>query len=74
MMDLALKQNTRNRFFELFNMLQSQDEVEGSGLGLALVRKLVSRYDGKISVLSDPTIQRGTQFSFDWPMHIVSVT
>ncbi len=58
----------QNQIFELFNMLTSHDEVEGSGLGLALVRKLVSRYEGSISVQSDPDKKTGTLFIFDWPV------
>lgn len=53
--------------FELFKTLQSRDKVEGSGMGLAIVRKHIERYGGTLTVTSDPEKQRGTTFSFDWP-------
>lgn len=59
----------QEQIFGLFNKLESQDKVEGSGLGLALVRKLVMRYGGEVIIESNPSIQRGTVFSFDWPMY-----
>lgn len=57
----------QQRIFKLFETLRSRDEVEGSGLGLALVRKLVSRFGGTIRVESDPSRTRGTVLAFDWP-------
>jgi len=56
------------KIFGLFQTLQSRDVIEGSGLGLSLVSRLVSRYEGVISVESDPAHTRGTVFRFDWPV------
>ena len=55
------------RIFGLFQTLRSKDEVEGSGLGLSMVHKLVERYGGRIVVTSDPERVRGTTFTFDLP-------
>lgn len=60
----------QTQIFELFNTLHSKDEVEGSGLGLALILKLVSRYGGQVQVASNPAMARGATFSFDWPVQI----
>ena len=57
-----------DRIFELFEKLESRDSVEGSGLGLSLVRKMVQTNGGSIAVDSDPTLERGTSFTFDWPI------
>ncbi|ASJ76740.1 sensor histidine kinase [Granulosicoccus antarcticus] len=59
------------QIFELFNTLKSKDEVEGSGLGLALILKLVTRYGGKVQVESDPDAARGATFAFDWPVQSI---
>lgn len=57
----------QDRVFGLFQTLRSRDEVEGSGLGLSLVRKQIEHYGGKIVLHSDPSVQRGTRFTFDFP-------
>ncbi len=54
----------QERIFGLFQTLKPRDAVEGSGMGLALVRKTVDIYGGRISVRSDG---RGTVFEFTWP-------
>lgn len=56
-----------DKIFGLFQTLRSRDEVEGSGIGLAIIRKLVERYGGTIQVESDPSVQRGSKFIFDLP-------
>jgi PAS domain S-box-containing protein len=57
------------RVFEMFSQLKPRDEVEGSGIGLALVRRIVERYRGRVSAESDG---RGTAFHFTWPDQIVA--
>ena len=57
-----------DRIFGLFETLKSRDDVEGSGMGLAIVRKLVDRYGGKVAISSDPQTRRGSTFQFDWPL------
>jgi len=58
----------QDKIFELFEKLESRDSVEGSGLGLSLVKKLIHSNEGNISVVSDPDNKRGTTFTFDWPL------
>ena len=55
-----------DRIFQMFQTLKPRDEVEGSGMGLALVQKLVHNYGGTISVSSQPG--KGTTFEFSWPV------
>ncbi|WP_448549648.1 ATP-binding protein [Thalassotalea fusca] len=51
--------------FLLFKTLKPRDEVEGSGMGLAIIKKLVSAQGGSIYVDSQPDM-RGTTIVFDW--------
>ena len=57
----------QERIFGMFQTLKSRDELEGSGMGLALIKKIVETYGGKISVISEG---RGCCFTFTWPTHI----
>jgi signal transduction histidine kinase len=55
-----------DKIFQLFQTLKRRDEVEGSGMGLAVVKKLVEQQNGRITVHSrgDGT---GSEFRFGWP-------
>jgi signal transduction histidine kinase len=57
----------RERIFKMFEKLAPKDEVEGSGIGLALVKKLVERKGGRIDIAAAGQGGRGAVFSFDWP-------
>jgi PAS domain S-box-containing protein len=53
------------RIFGLFQTLRPRDEVEGSGMGLAVVKKTVESLGGTARVES--TEGAGTTFYFTWP-------
>jgi len=57
----------QERVFGMFQTLKPRDELEGSGMGLALIKKIVETYGGKISVYSEG---RGCRFTFTWPQTI----
>lgn len=53
-----------NKVFQMFQTLKPRDEVEGSGIGLALVEKIIMHHGGEITLISDANI--GTTFLFTW--------
>jgi PAS domain S-box-containing protein len=53
------------RIFLIFQTLASRDDVESSGIGLAIVKKKVQTHGGQIWVESAPPA-RGTTFVFTW--------
>jgi PAS domain S-box-containing protein len=53
------------RIFQLFQTLQPRDEIEGSGMGLAIVKKLVENRGGAVWVESAAGM--GATFYFTWP-------
>jgi len=55
-----------DRIFGMFQTLRPRDEVEGSGMGLAIVRKHVTIAGGRIEVRSEGKGD-GTRFIFTWP-------
>jgi signal transduction histidine kinase/PAS domain-containing protein len=54
-----------DKAFQMFQTLQPRDQVEGSGMGLALVKKLVQWQGGTIRMESNGD-RRGTTLRFDW--------
>ncbi len=54
-----------DRIFQMFQTLKPRDQVEGSGMGLATVKKLVESYGGNIHV--DSRAGQGATFRFTWP-------
>lgn len=53
-----------NRIFEMFQTLRPRDQVEGSGIGLTVVKKIVESRGGTIQVESRE--KEGTTFRFTW--------
>ncbi len=64
----GIEQKYHEQIFEMFKTLKSKDSVEGSGMGLAIIQKMVRRYGGKVAVESTPG--NGTTFAFTWPKEL----
>lgn len=64
----GISHNNHMDIFIMFKTLKPRDEVEGSGMGLAIIKKIVEFYGGKVSVESE--IAKGSIFSFTWPKDI----
>lgn len=58
------------KVFQMFQTLKPRDEIEGSGMGLALVKKVLEHYGGSISLA--PHQGRGACFDILWPKRQLS--
>jgi PAS domain S-box-containing protein len=54
------------KIFELFQTLKRRDEAESTGMGLAIVKRLIERQNCRITVHSQGN-GTGTEFRFRWP-------
>lgn len=54
-----------DRIFSVFQRLHGKDEYEGTGIGLAVVRKIVERYGGTITATSTKNV--GSIFKVSFP-------
>ncbi|RQH01472.1 GAF domain-containing sensor histidine kinase [Natrarchaeobius oligotrophus] len=62
---VGIDPDDQDRIFEVFQRLHSRDEHSGTGIGLALCRRIVERHGGSIRVDSEPG--GGSTFSFTLP-------
>jgi PAS domain S-box-containing protein len=53
------------RIFGIFQTLEARDKVEGTGIGLSVVQKIVEAKGGRVWVESD--VGKGSKFRFLWP-------
>jgi light-regulated signal transduction histidine kinase (bacteriophytochrome) len=61
----GIKEQHFAKIFQLFQTLAPRDRVESSGVGLALVKKIVEMYGGRVWVES--TVGEGSTFFFTFP-------
>ncbi|MDT4844317.1 Phytochrome-like protein cph1 [compost metagenome] len=54
-----------DQLFEPFKRLHAHHEFEGSGVGLATVRRVIERHGGRVS--GEGTVGRGAAFCFQLP-------
>lgn len=59
---IGIDPSYHDKIFQLFKKLNSADQYEGSGIGLALCKKIVELHQGSIWVESNPG--KGTTFHF----------
>lgn len=55
----------QERVFQMFQTLRPKDEMEGSGVGLTIVKKTVEWLGGRVDLAS---VGRGTHVTFTWPL------
>jgi two-component system OmpR family sensor kinase len=58
----------QQRIFDDLYRGENARETDGSGLGLALARRIVQLHGGEISLRSDPALGRGTVFTIRLPV------
>lgn len=61
----GISRNYHDKIFTIFQTLQERDSFESTGVGLAIVKKILDDRKQKIFLTSEPG--KGSVFSFTWP-------
>ena len=68
---IGISPEHQDKVFKLFKRLHSQDDYEGTGLGLALCRRIAAAHGGAIEINSD--VDQGAEFRILFPLEVSDV-
>lgn len=67
----GIPEEHQEKVFELFHTLKPRDKVEGSGLGLSLIKKVLERFGCDYKIQKND--KGGLSFFFTWPVELVKM-
>jgi signal transduction histidine kinase len=62
---MGIEKTYHDKIFQIFQTLEARDKVEGTGIGLSIVKKTIEDIGGSIKVESQPG--EWTRFVLHWP-------
>jgi PAS domain S-box-containing protein len=63
----GIDERFHSKIFIIFQTINTRDEFESTGVGLAIVKKIIEEQQGKIWIES--TVGNGSAFHFTWPRY-----
>jgi len=61
----GIPEELHEKAMEMFQTLKPRDQVEGSGMGLAMIKRILENYEGSVKIVSSG--KRGTKIIIHWP-------
>lgn len=61
----GIAEDYHDKIFKIFQVLDSRDATENTGIGLSIVKKIIESKGGSIQIESE--VNHGTTFKFTWP-------
>jgi len=65
---IGIAKKYHDKIFKVFQMLESRDSIESTGIGLAIVKKIIDKAGGKIWI--DSNYDVGVAFVFELPQSV----
>jgi signal transduction histidine kinase len=62
---IGISEEHRDRVFNMFERLHTAEEFPGTGIGLAICKRIVENHGG--SIVAEPAPDGGTVMAFTWP-------